>query len=101
VKIAMICGKFSAPTIEEIADNIAQASDVARKYISLNYFVICPHLNTGAFYGVQQEKFFRGGYLELVQRIDTLIVMKNHTMSEGAKEEIKEATRCGVEVIYD
>jgi cell division GTPase FtsZ len=101
VKIAMVCGKFSAPTLEEIKDNIEAASKVAKKYISLGYFVICPHLYTGSFYGLQPEKFFREGYLELVCRIDTLIVMKNHIDSEGAKAEIELANRYGIEIMFD
>jgi hypothetical protein len=102
VKIAFIAGPYKADTIEQIKMNIAAARYVAEKFWN-TYAVICPHMNSALFEDEKQsgrEKWL-AGYLEVLRRCDTIVMMTGWTLSEGAKAEHALAVELGKEIIYE
>ena len=101
MKIAYIAGPYRSETHHGIELNIREAEAVAIKYWKLGYAVICPHKNTAHFDGLAEDDIWLKGDLEILRRCDVIVLMKTWQKSTGAKEEHKEAVRCGLEVIHD
>ena len=86
-------------TGRSVAENIKQASDIARELWAEGYSVICPALNT-AFVGdklrpfdakdfnsgIAPERFYEGD-LEMVKRCDAVVLSPDWQHSVGATKE--------------
>lgn len=100
MNVMFISGPYRADTEAEIIKNIQRDESWARKFWADGVAVICPHKNSAMMGGDIPEKMFLDGYLEILGRCDILFVMSGSENSEGAKAEIKEARRLGLDIIY-
>jgi len=100
MNVIFICGPYRADTEAGILENISRAEAWARRFWADGAAVICPHKNSSMMGGAIPEENFLNGYLEILGRCDTLFVMPGWEKSEGARAEIKEARRLGLEIIY-
>jgi dienelactone hydrolase len=97
--IAYICGSYSAPTINEIAENIYKARAVARKYWKQGYAVICPHTNSAFMDGDNID--FYAGDLEILSKCDAIVMMNGWEKSQGSKRELEFAKEHNLTIFYD
>jgi hypothetical protein len=100
MSVIFICGPYRAETEEGIKENIRNAEKWARKLWAGGAAVICPHLNSAMMGSNIPEEIFLNGYIEILGRCDTLFAMPGWKKSEGARAEVKEARRLGLDIIY-
>lgn len=65
-KIAYTIGPFHAVSKTKMRKNVTNAQAVALAYWKKGYTVICPHSNSGNFYGCLNETDVLVGYLNLI-----------------------------------
>lgn len=101
MKVAFICGPYTAKTHYEVECNIRWAEAVAIKYWKLGYAVICPHKNTAHLEGLAPDEVWNEGYLELVRRSDVIVLLPLWNKSPGATREYYQAAALKKEVIHE
>lgn len=106
MKVAYIAGPYRrhrihGATPHGIMCNIREAEAVALKYWRLGYAVICPHKNTAFLDGTLPDEVWLNGDLQLVSRVDVVVMMPDWRLSVGATEEHDVALKLGKEVIYE
>jgi hypothetical protein len=101
MKVAYIAGPYRARNGRSVAQNIKAAEEVAIKYWKAGFSVICPHMNTALLERTVSEDFILEADLEIVRRIDTMVMMANWTESLGAIQEHSLAKDLRKEIIYD
>jgi hypothetical protein len=102
MKVAYISGPYRDSRGEwYVHQNIQRASEMALKYWRLGYAVICPHRNTAFFGGACEDSTWIRGDLEIVRRIDVMVMLKGWESSFGARLELRIARSLGKEVIYE
>lgn len=92
-----IAGKYRDVTPEKVAENVKMAEAVAAELLSLGYIVICPHSMTHGwerFEKLTDDDFLRNG-LALLGVCDELVLVGDWSDSQGTKDEVIEAVRCG------
>lgn len=88
MRLVAIIGPFRAPTPEGIATNIATADALARQVWQLGAFAQCPHVLTGAYYGLLPESRFLAGHLAMLAHMDAGITVTGWEGSEGSRAEV-------------
>jgi len=85
-----------------VFDNIIHARSAALKLWNEGWAVICPHTNSmfmGSLLG-GDEKFIEGD-LEIVKRCDTIYMLSGWEGSMGARRELAEARKHGLEILWE
>lgn len=100
MKIAYIVGPYRAKTIFGRMLNVYRARKAAIEYWQKGYIVICPHTNSAHFDGKASDSVFLKGYLELVKRVDVLVMLPKWLKSSGSIEEYRLGITLGKEIIY-
>lgn len=101
MKVVYIAGPYRAGHGRTVRENLRNAEKVALIYWKLGYAVICPHLNTAFFDGEAPDELWLAGDLEIIHRVDVVVVMQNWQESRGAVAEERLARHLGKEIIYD
>jgi len=81
--------------------NIFKAWRAGRKLVRQGYSVFVPHLNTALMDDLQPVDFFLNCCLKELPNFEIIFMMRNWQNSIGAKEELAEAKRRGMEVWYE
>lgn len=100
--VIYVAGKYTAPTKEEVQENVLEARQYAIEVWKLGYTAHCPHLNTAFFdegTELDYEDFMTGDF-ELIKRSDGVIMMPNWTDSMGATREREHAIKLGKPVFH-
>jgi len=100
MKLLFISGPYRAKTIYGTLQNIRRAERWALYFWRRGFAVICPHKNTALFDGAADESIWLEGDKEMLRRCDAVFAMTGWENSEGAKAEIKEARRLGLDILY-
>lgn len=101
LKLVYIAGPFRGPTPGDVARNIERAEAAARFAVTLGVFPVTPHSIGARLQGVgSQESFWLPGTLELMRRCDEIWVVPNFEQSKGTRNEIDEARRLGIQIVY-
>ena len=100
MKIAYIAWPYRDGTINWLHDNIEDARKVALKYWGLGYAVICPHTNSAYMDGVCSDAVWLNGYLAILHRCDTIVMLPGYEGSTGALAELDLAKDLHLEIIY-
>jgi hypothetical protein len=91
-----LAGKYSG----DIAENIQRAREVAIELWQKGYAVICPHLNTANFEEdckCAYDDYIKGD-LQIVSRVDAVVLLPGWQDSNGAKLEAVHAKQHGIPV---
>ncbi len=99
MKVIYIAGKYRGPNAWAVEQNIRAAEDVAARVWAMGMVALCPHANSRHMDGVASDEVFLAGTLELMRRCDAVVLVPNWRDSEGARAEVAEADRLGIEVI--
>ena len=100
-KIIYVAGPFRAKTAYGIHLNVLKAEAKALELWRDGWVVICPHLNTANFQGELPDEVWLEGTMEMLKRCDAVYFLSGWEASEGSKQELKEAERLGMEVIFE
>ena len=101
MKLVYIAGPYRSTTIYGTLQNIRRAEEVALKYWKMGYAVICPHMNTRLFDGAAPDSVWLEGDLEILSRCDIIVMISGWKKSTGSINELKHASKLGLEVIYE
>jgi hypothetical protein len=84
MKVAYVAGKYRAPTVRGIVENIRAAEAVAIELWRMGFAVVCPHLNTACFDGAAPDEVWLKGDLEILSRCDLVVMVPGWEQSSGA-----------------
>lgn len=107
LRVAFISGPYSARTIFGRLLNIYRAGKVAVKYWELGYSVVCAPMNSALmgelwFHSDKcNYEMFMQGYLTMLRRCDTIVMMRGWQRSPGACREWELAKRLGKVILYE
>jgi hypothetical protein len=100
IKIIYIAGPYRGADMWIVNCNIHKAETAARMIAGLGAMPLSPHSLTARMSGVEAEKFWISGTLELMRRCDAVFVLSGWRASEGTKGEIAEAERVGLPMFW-
>jgi hypothetical protein len=80
--------------------NILKARKLAKWLWSQGYAVICPHMNSALMGGKIPEELFMQGYLEILKKVDLMVVQGKYWESMGTMEEIDQALKAKIPVYF-
>lgn len=91
--LVLVSGAYRAPTKLGIMRNVIRARGISRFLWDSHISNICPHLNS--IFMPESDLRFLHGYLEMVYRVDALVMVPGWENSEGAQTEYALANRLG------
>jgi len=101
MKTIFISGKYRDDNQGKVMKNILDAEDAMRDLLRDGWCVICPHSMYACMDGEIDDDIFLKCGLELVERADSIFMMRNWTHSKGAIKERELAVRLGKEIIFE
>ena len=101
MKIIYISGQYRNETIGGTFKNIMQARDGAVRLWNEGWVVVCPHLNTFLMDGLCPDSTWLNGDLEIIRRCDAIFMLSNWQDSKGARMELEEALKIGLEIYWE
>ena len=94
--LVFISGPFRSDEAGGRENNIWAARMVSLELWKRGIPNICPHLNSGTFYGEVDEELIRDGYCEMVKYCTHVIMLNGWKESNGACGEFRMAKGCGI-----
>jgi hypothetical protein len=91
VKLVYVAGPYRAKNVWEVTRNIERAKEWGAEIAALGAMPVIPHANTALFDGIQSDRFWLDGTLELMLRCDAVYAMNTWQESTGAREEVRRA----------
>ncbi len=92
----------SGPYSGDVEANISRARQAAVEIWNRGFTALCPHLNTIHFEkdcSCQYEDYIRGD-LQILARVDIVLMLNAWQASRGACQEHEEALAQGIPVVY-
>lgn len=99
MKVIYVAGKYRGPNAWAVEQNIRAAEEVAARVWAMGMVALCPHANSRHMDGVATDEVFLDGTMELMRRCDAVVLVPNWRDSAGARAEVEEADRLGIEVV--
>ncbi len=105
MKLVYVAGPYSGKNEFEIQRNILRARYWSLALWKSGFAVLCPHANTAGFHhfegqdGITIDTWYEGDIV-MLERCDVVFVTPNYKRSSGTLNEIKEANRLGIPVVY-
>lgn len=104
MKRIYIAGAYTAPTPEQVEENIAHARAAAIELTREGWAVFCPHLNTAHFEELLPE--LTGGdwlarCVAWLECCDAIYVLKGSEQSKGTGVELGFAKALGLEIMFE
>lgn len=94
--IVYVAGPYSG----DVEKNIEKARQVAWSIWACGYACICPHLNTAHFDCAASYDVFMQGYLKILARCNTIIMLPDWEKSSGAVKEHQLALELAIPIAY-
>lgn len=96
-----IAGPYRGKTESAVRANIERAREAAELVWQCGGKAFCPHLNTAFMGGIVPDTVFLRADLEWLAQCDAVYVIHGWAGSIGAKAEVDEAKRLGIDLITD
>jgi hypothetical protein len=91
MKVVYVAGKYRGANRWEVEDNVHAAEHVGIEVARLGAMPLIPQANTRNFDGTLDDDFWLNGTLELMERCDAVMLVKNWRESAGARAEVARA----------
>ena len=103
IRRVYIAGAYSAPTREQIDDNIAHARQAAIYLNHQGYATFCPHLNTAHFEDVMtiSSGDWVARCVKWLEVSDCIYILTGSEHSVGTGIELGLAKALGLEIMYE
>lgn len=99
-----IAGPFTASTDLEIEQNILRAEAVAARIITKDPNAVCivPHSFGRMFkHGPGDADYWYRATMSMLERCDTIVLVKGWSFSAGSRREHKRALQLGKEILHE
>lgn len=96
VKLVYVAMPYRGPTPWKVEENVHAAKKVGAELAHLGVFPVIPQANTAHFDGIQSDRFWLDGTMELLRRCDAIFLGPGWRESEGAMAESAEADSLGI-----
>jgi len=94
MKLIYICGPYRSDSPWKKELNVRKAEELAVLVAMNGMMPVCPHSNTRPYFeGIQDDKFWLEGTLELLKRCDGIALIDGWKNSEGSRNEYSEALK--------
>lgn len=98
---AYVAGPYSDPRgLYYVEKNIQEARECAVELWGMGIAALCPHLNTYLMDGVLSWERALEGDVELLRRLDVLVLLPRWRKSKGALVEAREAVKAYIPLYY-
>lgn len=94
--VVYLAGPFSG----DVEGNVAEAATMALQVWTMGAACHCPHLNSGLWVGVLEERVFLEGGLAILATCNAILMMPTWQSSAGATKERQLALKLGIPVLY-
>jgi hypothetical protein len=103
LKLAYVAGKYSAPTPEEIEQNVMNAAIVASQIIDKGYSVVCPHTNSHLLESIKPREHQEWLDIDfaILAKCDLCVMVHGWEKSKGAVMESQFCVANGIPIVYD
>lgn len=101
MKLIYVAGPFRGETDWDIAQNVRYAETLGYEVMELGHMPVVPHSMTRNYHGERDDAWWLAGTLELMRRCDGVLLTYDWQDSEGARAEVKEASRLGLPLFFD
>lgn len=91
MKLIYIAGPFTADTWWKVQQNIRRAEEWAKRIAEMGGMPVCPHTNTGNFWGLLTPEFWYEGTLKLMTVCDAVFFLRDYESSKGSMNEYHKA----------
>ena len=81
--------------------NIYKAKKISKLLWDNKLAAFCPHLNSGFYDNINTDEFVLKANIDLLRRMDAILVLDGWTESEGTKNEVLYAKSIGMTVFYE
>jgi hypothetical protein len=101
MQVIYVSGPYSAPTENQLENNIDRAREAAQRLWDMGYAVICPHLNSAHMTG--SHEMFIEGDCEIIKRLapgDALYMLRGWIHSRGSRQERRQAKAKGLRIYH-
>jgi hypothetical protein len=101
VKVIYTAGPYRGPGWNDVWNNIISARAAARTLWLKGWAVICPHSNSIFMDGPEIPAMtFLNGDLEIIRRVDAVVMLPGWEWSEGSLGELELAKELGIPIYY-
>jgi hypothetical protein len=101
VETCYVAGPYRSATTWQIDSNIQSARAAGACIAKAGLYPVIPHTNTAHFDGLCPDRFFLDGTLRLLSQCDCLYVMPTWRISNGTRDEIKQAISEKKRIFWD
>ncbi|MCK5016070.1 MAG: DUF4406 domain-containing protein [Candidatus Peribacteraceae bacterium] len=101
MKIAYVVGPLRNESSKKQRHNIKEAREVALKLWKAGFAVICPHLNSGKFDGLVDDKQLLAGSRLIMQQCELVVTFGDWGCSNGSVDELALAGAIGIPIYHD
>jgi len=98
MKVVYVAGPFRGPNSWEIEQNIRRAESLSLEVWRAGFACICPHTNTRFFQGAADDSVWLEGDIEIMKRVDGVLMTPDWKRSQGATIEKEIAEKLGLPV---
>ena len=98
MEVIYVAGPYRAETEWELEQNIRDAEDATVRLVRAGYAVVCPHKNTAHLGGAAPDEVWLKMYLAILERCDSLYLLKKWRRSTGTVREWKRALAKGLKI---
>ncbi|KKN42487.1 hypothetical protein LCGC14_0712970 [marine sediment metagenome] len=99
--VVYIAGPFRGPSSWAIEQNIRRAETLALKVWKMGAAVICPHANTRFFQGEGEDDIWLQGDLEMIRRVNAILMTNDWQRSSGARDELEFANELQIPAFFE
>jgi len=99
--VVYIAGPFRGSSSWQMELNIRRAETLALKVWKMGAAALCPHANTRFYQGEGDDSIWLQGDLEMIRRVDAILMTDDWTRSPGARGELEFANELQIPAFFE